>query len=75
MKTQLEQINLVFSNREIDQLFIEVATNLGWSDYFQYLDLDEEDELAVAKCNHRVMTIIASIPMSMLPEDLINGLR
>ena len=75
MKTQLEQINTVFSNTEIDQLFIEVATNLGWSDYFMNLDLDEEDELAVAKCYHRVMTIIGSIPMSMLPEDLVNNLR
>jgi len=75
MTTHLEQINLVFSTTEIDQYFIESATNFGWSEYFMNLDLDEDNELAVAKCHHRCMAIINSIPMSLLPESLINGLR
>jgi hypothetical protein len=75
MKTQLEKIYSVFQNTEIDALFIEVATNLGWSDYFMNLDLDENDEIEVAKCYGRVMTIVNSIPMSMLPEDLLNDLK
>jgi hypothetical protein len=72
MKTQLEQIYAVFNNTQIDELFIEVGNNLGYNEYFTNLDLDEEDELEVAKCYHRVMRIINSIPISMLPEDLVD---
>ena len=68
---QLQEIYKVLNNTEIDTLFIESATALGYSDYFANLDLNQDDELAVAKCYHRVIRVLDNIPVSLMPESFL----
>ena len=52
----------VFSNTEFDQLFIEVATNLGYSEYFTELkDLNDMTDEEVDICYDRTVQIALGV--------------
>ena len=52
----------VFSNTEFDQLFIEVATNLGYSEYFTELkDLDDMTDDEVNICYDRTVQVALGV--------------
>jgi hypothetical protein len=52
----------VFSNTELDHLFIEVATNLGYSEYFTELkDLDDMTDDEVDTCYDRTVQVALGV--------------
>ena len=55
-------INSVFSNTELDHLFIEVATNLGYADYFSNLkSLDDMAQSEVDICYDRTVQVALGV--------------
>lgn len=55
-------INSVFSNTELDHLFIEVATDLGYADYFSNLKpLDDMSKSEVDICYDRTVQVALGV--------------
>jgi hypothetical protein len=55
-------ITSVFSNTELDHLFIEVATNLGFADYFSNLKpLSDMTQSEVDICYDRTVQVALAV--------------
>jgi len=51
-------INSVFSNTELDHLFIEVANNLGYAEYYtDLIDLDDMTDNELDLCYNQTVQV------------------